>query len=295
MNMFQLNCFLAVANSLSFARAAEQMNVSQPAITHQIKMLETELNVKLFRRSTRLVEITAEGQAFVTDAKSMVAIAEQAKRRFQDPEDRPIEQLSIGCSSYIQLALFSDSLNELAGQYQNLHPRLLVVPHDQLFHLLETETADAIFDVREGGDAKEKLTFQELGQSAIVCVCRRDHPLAEKERVRIPDLGQEKLIFCDPINVVPAVASLQWKLGEGRSTADIHFCASIGAAAVLAGAGFGAAILPELLVPAEKDIVCIPLEGAPRLSFGLFYKNYPGDTVLKRFVQIAKKQFGKTV
>ena len=60
MNIFQLSCFLAVANSLSFARAAEQMNISQPAITHQIKALESELNVKLFRRSTRLVEITPE-------------------------------------------------------------------------------------------------------------------------------------------------------------------------------------------------------------------------------------------
>ncbi len=65
MNIFQLSCFLAVANSLSFARAAEQMNISQPAITHQIKSLESELNVKLFHRSTRLVEITPEGQSFI--------------------------------------------------------------------------------------------------------------------------------------------------------------------------------------------------------------------------------------
>ena len=64
MNTFQLSCYLAVANTLSFARAAQQMNISQPAITHQIKTLETELNVKLFRRSTRMVELTPEGQVF---------------------------------------------------------------------------------------------------------------------------------------------------------------------------------------------------------------------------------------
>ena len=86
MNIFQLSCFLAVANSLSFARAAEQMNISQPAITHQIKSLESELNVKLFHRSTRLVEITPEGQSFITDAKNIVAIAGQAKVRFSNPK-----------------------------------------------------------------------------------------------------------------------------------------------------------------------------------------------------------------
>ena len=87
MNTFQLSCYLAVANTLSFARAAQQMNISQPAITHQIKTLETELNVKLFRRSTRMVELTPEGQAFLSDAQSMVAIAQSAKLRFGNPEE----------------------------------------------------------------------------------------------------------------------------------------------------------------------------------------------------------------
>ena len=49
MNTFQLTCFLAVAETLSFARAAEQLHVTQPAVTQQIKSLEKELNVKLFR------------------------------------------------------------------------------------------------------------------------------------------------------------------------------------------------------------------------------------------------------
>ena len=57
MNTFQLTCFLAVAHSLSFVRAAEHLNVTQPTITHQIQSLEDELGVRLFRRSTRLVEL----------------------------------------------------------------------------------------------------------------------------------------------------------------------------------------------------------------------------------------------
>ena len=58
MNTFQLSCFLAVAETLSFARAAEQLNITQPAVTHQIHSLETELNVKLFVRTTRTVNLT---------------------------------------------------------------------------------------------------------------------------------------------------------------------------------------------------------------------------------------------
>lgn len=55
MNTFQLSCFLTVANTLNFAQAAKQVNISQPAITGQIKSLEKELDTKLFHRTTRMV------------------------------------------------------------------------------------------------------------------------------------------------------------------------------------------------------------------------------------------------
>lgn len=291
MNTFQLSCFLAVANSLSFARAAEQMCISQPAVTHQIKTLESELNAKLFRRSTRLVEITPEGQAFLYDAKSMVSIAEQAKLRFSDRQDRPVEVLSVGCSSYTQLVLLTEILNGLLDQHPNLHPRLHVVPHDQLFHLLETETAHVVLDIREGGEAGAKLTFRELRRSSLTCVCRRDDPLAGRDAVSTQELANEKLIFCDPITLDPEIAKLQWKLAEGRNPADIHFCSSAEASVVLAEAGFGLAILPEIMVPAGANLKTIQIEDAPKLSFGMFYKPYPGDLLLKHFIQSAKKHF----
>lgn len=291
MNTFQLSCFLAVANSLSFARAAEQMNISQPAITHQIKSLESELNVKLFRRSTRLVEITPEGQAFVPDAKSMVTIAEQAKLRFSTPQDRQIEVLSIGCSSYTQLELLTEALHDLLDQHPNLHPQLHVVPHDQLFHLLETETAHIILDIREGRETGAKLTFKELQRSSLACVCREDYLPAEKEYISTQELAREKLIFCDPITLDPEIAKLQWKLAEGRDPADLHFCSSAEASVVLAQAGFGLAILPEIMVPANHNLKAVQIEDAPRLSFGLFYKSYPGDIILKHFIQSARRHF----
>ena len=57
MNVFQMECFLAVAENLNFARAAEQLHVTQPAVTQQIHALERELNVKLFTRTTRTVHL----------------------------------------------------------------------------------------------------------------------------------------------------------------------------------------------------------------------------------------------
>lgn len=291
MNTFQLSCFLAVANTLNFARAAEQMNISQPAITHQIKSLETELNVKLFRRNTRLVEITPEGQSFLPDAQSMVAIAAQAKMRFSTPSEKPIEKLSIGCSSYNQLILLTDCLNELHEAYPNLHPHLVVVPHEQLYQLLENGTVDVVFDIQDGTMQDSKLTFRELCKSPIACVCDKDHALADRESVSIQDLKDQSLIFCNPINLVPEVANLQWRLAEGKRPADLHFCPSVEASVVMAGAGFGLAVLPEFLIPRGDHFAAIKLDDAPMLPFGMFYTPYPGDDILRKFIKIASYHF----
>lgn len=72
MTIFQIECFLAVAEHLNFAKAAEQLNVSQPAITRQIRTLEEELHTQLFIRNTRMVRLTENGRIFQSDAQVMV-------------------------------------------------------------------------------------------------------------------------------------------------------------------------------------------------------------------------------
>lgn len=291
MNTFQLTCFLAVANCLSFARAASHMNVTQPTITHQIKTLEDELGVRLFRRSTRMVELTPEGQAFLNDAKNMVGIADQAKRRFHSASDRKINAISIGMSNYAQLDTLSEILNLLSRFFPNLHPRLHVVPHEQLLHLLETGTADAIFGIRESSGEREKLQYRELALSAFVGICRSDHPLARQEEVTLDTLKREALIFCDPFTSSAEVARLQMQLAVDKDPADIHFCPSAAATFVLAAAGLGVAVIPELFVPKAPGISKIRLADAPKISFGLFYNADSADPVLKRFVQITGERY----
>ena len=68
MNTTQLECFLAVAEHLNFSRASEELKMTQPAVSHQIRMLEEELGVKLFMRTSKNVSLTSEGILFLPDA-----------------------------------------------------------------------------------------------------------------------------------------------------------------------------------------------------------------------------------
>lgn len=291
MNTFQLTCFLAVAHSLSFVRAAEHLNVTQPTITHQIQSLEDELGVRLFRRSTRLVELTPEGQAFISDAKNMVGIADQAKRRFNSRTGNRTEPIRIGLSSYAHFDILTVILHTMNEEFGHFHPLLHVVPHEQLFHLLETEEADVVFAIRERGETQKRFTYRELALTSLAAVCHMEHPLARRERTTLGELKNERLILCDPFAVSAETARMQLKLAENKDLADIHFCPSSAAAFVLASAGLGVAVLPEHFIPREPSLVQVPIEDAPKISYGLFYHTGNDDEVLKRFVQITAAAF----
>lgn len=90
MNTFQLECFLAVAEYLNFTKAAEQMRLTQPAISNQIKTLEAELGVKLFFRTSRDVRLTKAGTQLIEEAKSILKSFGNIKHRLKETDDERV-------------------------------------------------------------------------------------------------------------------------------------------------------------------------------------------------------------
>ena len=125
MNTFQLSCFLAVAEYLSFAQAAQALHVTHPAVSQQIQSLEKELNVKLFQRTTRSVRMTEEGKAFWRDAQQIVALSDRAKKRFESAIEGNIETLAIGFYNFPCMFFVSDALEQLRTLRDQVNAMLL--------------------------------------------------------------------------------------------------------------------------------------------------------------------------
>ncbi len=285
MNLFQLECFLAVAGNLNFARAAEQMNITQPSITHQIQTLENELTVKLFHRSTRSVELTIEGRIFLTDAQNIVSMSRNAIGRFEQKDSLEILDLSIG---YYQLAGFPippEVLRDLSHKYPGLHPHFHTLPDSQLLARVEDGSLDIAIKLKDHGKGKNTLTYKELGRLSFACVMREDHPLAAKERISFQSLRHEKLILYDPGFAGPEMIKFQWKLLEGKKPSELHFCESQEAALLLTISGFGVSIVPVTYhLPENQQIKGIPIDGADTLPFGIYYKSCQGKPYLKDLI-----------
>jgi DNA-binding transcriptional LysR family regulator len=197
----------------------------------------------------------------------------------------------VGGSSYHHLACLTDSLNELSGQVEGLHPRLQVAQHDRLFQMLNNDILDVIFEIGAEKPTKGDILYKDLYTSPLVCVCRKDAPLAQWDAMTAELLREEKIILCDPLSLSPKIVEMQLKLAEGRGPTEIHFASSIDAAIVMALAGFGTAILPDILLPSSPELIKIPIPDAPAVSLGMFYKSHPGDDLVRRFTQIARQKF----
>lgn len=288
MNFFQLNCFITVARTLNFARAAEKLNVTQPAITHQIHSLETELDVKLFLRTTRTVELTQDGFLFLDDAKKLLAIADRAKARLVNPKRQGEQVLSIGSHNYASLLLLPDVLRKMKTEFPDLYPRLLTVPPAMSKRVLEEAQIDVLLGFKEGGVTRFDGSYKELYKVPVLCVCPKNHPIAGRESVSIAELKQDLLLFETPFAGHPS--ELRSYLLDDRTSSDFRVCDSPEAAAILVKAGYGVAIHAGLPLPADDSLTSVPLVDLPPLSFGVYYKSLKGQPLLKRFIELLREQ-----
>lgn len=285
----QLECFLAVADNLSFARAAEQLHVTQPAITHQINSLENELQAKLVRRTTRIVELTDDGRTFLGYARSILKAAHFAKNRLSEHHQDYIQTFAIGCHSPSELNLIAPALKQLYQNFPMLHPDLRMIPFPALRNMLEEEAIDVMIGFRDEKINLASVTYIELAQSQIACALPKEHPLADKKQLTLKELNEEPVVLCEPDRCAEAIAQLQGQLLASHSPSQLYFGENLECTLTFTKAGIGVSLLPNLPFMHQEGLTYVPLENESTISFGLYYKTSFNSPILKTFIQILKE------
>src|SRR5262245_14167918 len=118
MELRQLRTYVAVAEQKHFARAASLCNLSQPAVSHQIALLEEEVGVRLFNRAARRVSPTVAGEAFLEEARRILGAVDRAHERMQAVARGAVGRIRIGATPTPALHL----LPPLLARYRSEHP-----------------------------------------------------------------------------------------------------------------------------------------------------------------------------
>ncbi len=292
MNTFQLECFLTVVETLNFAKAAQILNITQPAVTKQIKSLEDELNVRLFKRSTRNVELTSEGRLLINDAETIIQTSNRAKRRFMGAREEVIP-LSVGIRLTSHLKLLTDPLKELMAKYGNCRPRFTVETTSKLLRALYDEQLDMFLDIETGVTEYDSICFKELFKERIFCVCTDRFPVYNCKTVTCEQLrhfDQYPIIFMSAPKTQKEITEGELALIGSRSEIMVRFCTTSEELSLLARTGCGMAIMPEMIVPDDPGVRKIPIVDCPEISFGIYHKSSVSNEAARSFIEILKKQ-----
>ena len=257
----QLEYFVAVAERLSFSRAAESCFVSQPALSAQIAQLEALLGVKLFERDRRGVRLTPGGEALVAGAKETLASCDrfgQLAKSFGVPLTGP---LRLGVIPTIGAYLLPKVLPAVSETYPDLQLFLREDMTVRLLEQLEQGKLDLLLlaiDIDLG-----RVATQPLFSDPFVLAVPESDELASSRSVSLSDLEGRDILLLDEGHCLRE-QTLPLCESAGADELGGFRASSLGTITQMVASGLGITLLPELAV--EREAAAVP--GLRVISFG---------------------------
>ena len=247
-----LRTFLAVADTLSFTRAAETLGLRQPTVSQHVRRLEDQVGRPLFVRDTRSVALTADGEAMAGFAREILAAHERAVGHFTGSHLQG--RLRFGVTDDLALTPLPRILRDFRRLYPRIDLELTVHQNDVLWRRIESGHLDVAF-VKRGRDAPRTPRGQLVRRDQLVWT-------GVDETVIDPDQPVPLVVYQAPsLSRAVSVQALE-KAGRGHRIT----CTVRGVNGVLAAvrAGLGVAVMARTLMP--SDLVELPAAlGLPRL------------------------------
>jgi DNA-binding transcriptional LysR family regulator len=193
MELRHVRYFVAVAETLSFRQAGKQLHVSQPSLSVQIKQLEDELGVALFRRSKRRVEITRAGEVFLSAAREILLRLQQASAAALHAESGEVGTIRLGFIPTATFQILPMLLEKIRSTLPLVNVELKEGPEDPQITGLRSGT----FDICIGHLSRtyDQIENMLLIRERLVVALPKGHRAARKKYVSLRDLKSELLIM----------------------------------------------------------------------------------------------------
>ncbi len=259
----QLRYVLAVAETKSFTRAAERCLVVQSALSHQIARLERELGARLFDRTSRRVQLTAAGEAFLPAARQCLEAAERAVADVAAALGEVRGRLRLGVIPTVAAVDLPSVLREFRLRHPQVHVVLRVGSSRELVEQVKRGELDLAFLGLPATVEPRGVRVREFVRDRHVAVVAPDHPLAGANEVALSTLASE--VFVDfPLG---SAGRAQSDLAFEAAGVDREVALEVGAVDImvrLVQQRLGVAMLPSAFVPGLSGVATIPVSDAPQ-------------------------------
>lgn len=289
MELRHLRCFLAVAQELHFARAAEKLHIEQSPLSRAIKELEEELGVRLFDRNTRSTRLTRSGQIFMEHVPRVFAALTQARDSVRAVSAGYQGKLRVALSESISQARLTALLSRCREEEPDTEIRLYEVPLAQQIKGLESDLYDVGF--AQWPDVGEALFAVPAWSDPMVVAVPSRHPLLVHKKLPLEEVLRYPLVLCDPevcegccrqLARVLRATDLEPIVAERVASHDLMVTL------VAAGYGLGFSTEAHVSTSSHPEIVTRQLAGrTPMLTTYLIRRVDDPSEALQRFVERA--------
>ncbi len=194
MELRHLRYFTAVAEEQNITRAAARLHVSQPPLSRQIRDLEEELGVALFKRTAKSLELTEAGKIFLNEARAVLLRSDEAVQAVRAMAKGARGQVRVGYAPSLTVEILPRALK----LFEQEHPGTRVALHDcsteEYGRMLLERKLDVALGVQPAGRMWRGVVFEKLANYPLYCAVAVSHPLAGKRTISTAQLKQERLI-----------------------------------------------------------------------------------------------------
>ncbi len=259
--LLDIRVFVAIADGKSFLRAAEQLNLSQPAISRRVQKLEATVGTPLLERTTRTVRLTPAGKEILPLLRRLLEELDESLLGMMASGERQAGRLTIASIPSATVRFLPDVLEALGRDYRNVRVRVLDLSATECAEAVRTGQAEFAITLPVSSDGD--MVYEPLTDDPYGLVCRKDDPLAALVDPAWSDLEGLRLVTVHPgsgnrtaldAGLARAGIELRWFYEVTRLTSAL----------ALVQAGLGPSVLPRLACegPDARDLVWRPLRGA---------------------------------
>lgn len=271
MTLRELEYIIAVADTLSFSRAADHCHVSQPTLSAQVKKMEAALGITIFERNNRHVYLTDVGREIVKSARQVlmdVAVIKEIARASRDPLSG---RFRLGAFPTLASYLFPVILPPIKSDMPQLHLILVEEKTDELLTRLKSGALDAAFIALPVQDAA--LASQKLFDDPFYLAAPTDHELAEQKSIKAAALIDMPLLLLEEGHCLRDQAlDICHVIGTKEQTD--YRATSLETLRQMVKVGSGLTLMPQLAIDHDDTSICyIPFESpAPHRTIGLVWR-----------------------
>ncbi|RYX91792.1 MAG: LysR family transcriptional regulator [Comamonadaceae bacterium] len=250
-NFKLLGAFLAVAENSSFRKAAEQLSVSLPAVSMQVKQLEEQLGMALFQRTTRKVELTREGEKLMISARKAMAELETGLSELQQAADVQQGHLSFGCVPTVAGSRLPAILTEFARKFPGISVRVRELAHPDLLEAVRKREVD--FGIGPTAERKGELDFAPIFVDEYAALLPKGYLDGGRAGISLRELAKMPLLTLSSSTLFRS--HLDEALHDSGVAADFNYeFTHVSTLVAMAEAGLGIGILPRIAVPRKTTL-----------------------------------------